>query len=78
METFYCSDLVDYDRGLNEFYGLGDKQEWHHISRDLLLDLRNGVSVFSNTKSNISIQKVYIQWYYQSLKYTKYFYTLYF
>ena len=54
------SETVHFDGDLNVYYGLGDNKEWHHVSRNLLLDLQNGVSVFRQNKSSISIQKVWI------------------
>lgn len=52
------SATVHFDGELNVYYGLGNGKEWHHVSRNLLLDLRNGVSILKQNKSSISIQKV--------------------
>lgn len=55
---FFSSATVHFDGELNVYYGLGNGKEWHHVSRNLLLDLRNGVSILKQNKSSISIQKV--------------------
>ena len=59
LNCFLCSLLVDYDKRSNVFYGLGEKNTWRHIARNLAIDLIKGLSLKrSNLKGKVKIQKV--------------------